>query len=189
MDTIVIFCAIDDFCKGFESRWEQRLLELSLKRRRRRGELCLSEVMTIMVGFHLSGYRTFKYYYLDHVLRYQRSYFPGLVSYNRFVELLQGSLVPLCCFLTSRFGRCSGISFIDSTKISVCHNRRIGSHKVMAEFTARGKTSVDWFYGFKLHLVINDQGELPGVKITAGNVDDRDPIPELTRSLFGKLFR
>ena len=144
--------------------------------------------MTIMVGFHLSGYRTFKHYYLNYVLRYQRYYFPGLVSYNRFVELLQDSLVPLCCFLTSRFGQCSGISFIDSTKISVCHNRRIGSHKVMAEFAARGKTSVDWFYGFKLHLVINDQGELLGVKITAGNVDDRDAVPELARSLFGKLF-
>ncbi|UVS61131.1 MULTISPECIES: transposase [Nitrosomonas] len=70
----------------------------------------------------------------------------------------------------------------------MCHNRRIGPHKVMAEFAARGKTSVGWFYGFKLHLVINDQGELLGVKITAGNVDDRDPVPELTRSLFGKLF-
>ena len=169
-------------------RIEQRLLESSLKRRRRQGALCLSEVMTIIVGFHLSGYRTFKPYYLNDVLRYQRDYFPGLVSYNRFVELLQGSLVPLCCFLASRFGQCSGISFIDSTKISVCHNRRIGSHKVMAEFATRGKTSVDWFYGFKLHLVINDQGELLGVKITAGNVDDRDPVPELTRSLFGKLF-
>jgi hypothetical protein len=144
--------------------------------------------MTIMVGFHLSGYGTFKYYYLNDVLNYQRSYFPGLVSYNRFVELIQGSLVPLCCFLTSRFGQCSGISFIDSTKISVCHNRRIGSHKVMAEFAARRKTSMGWFYGFKLHLVINDQGELLGVKITAGNVDDRDPVPELARSLSGKLF-
>jgi hypothetical protein len=141
-----------------------------------------------VVGFHLSGYRTFKSCYLGQVLRYQRPYYPGLVSYNRFVELLPGSLMPLCCFLVSRFGRCSGISFIDSTKISVCHNRRIGSHKVMAEFAAWGKTSVGWFYGFKLHLVINDQGELPGVKITAGNVDDRDPVPELAHSLFGKLF-
>ncbi|UVS63476.1 MULTISPECIES: IS982 family transposase [Nitrosomonas] len=172
----------------FEPRWEQHLLESSLKQRRRQGALCLSEIMTIMVGFHLSGYQTFKHYYLNYVLRYQRDYFPGLVSYNRFVELLQGSLVPLCCFLTSRFGQCSGISFIDSTKISVCHNRRIGSHKVMADFAARGKTSVGWFYGFKLHLVINDQGELLGVKITAGNVDDRDVVPELARSLFGKLF-
>ena len=129
MDTITIFCANDDFCKEFEPRWEKRLLESSLKRRRRQGALCLSEVMTIMAGFHLSGYRTFKHYYLNYVLRYQRYYFPGLVSYHRFVELLQDSLVPLCCFLTSRFGQCSGISFIDSTKISVCHNRRIGSHK------------------------------------------------------------
>jgi hypothetical protein len=144
--------------------------------------------MTIIVGFHLSGYRTFKHYYLGEVLRHQRPYFPGLVSYNRFVELLPGALAPLCCVLVSRFGRCSGISFMDSTKISVCHNRRIWSHKVMAEFAARGKTSVDWFYGFKVHLVINDEGELLGVKITAGNVDDRDPVPELARALFGKLF-
>jgi Transposase DDE domain len=188
MDTGAIFCAIDDFCQWFEPWWEQRLLELGPKRRRRRGGLCLSEVMTILVGFHLSGYRTFKDYYLGQVLRYQRPYFPGLVSYNRFVELLPGAVVPLCCFLVSRFGQCSGISFIDSTKISVCHNRRIWSHKVMAQFAARGKTSVDWFYGFKLHLVINDEGELLGVKITAGNVDDREPVPELARALFGKLF-
>ncbi len=188
MDTVAIFCALDDFCRWFERWWGQRLLELALKQRRRPAGLCLSEVMTIVVGFHLSGYRTFKDYYLGQVLRYQRSYFPGLVSYNRFVELLPGALVPLCCFLVSRFGRCSGISFIDSTKISVCHNRRIWSHKVMTEFAARGKTSVDWFYGFKLHLVINDQGELLGVKITAGNVDDRDPVPELAGALFGKLF-
>jgi DDE family transposase len=125
--------------------------------------------MTIGVGFHLSGYRTFKDYYLGQVLRYQQPYFPGLVSYNRFVERLPGALVPLCCFLVSRFGQRSGISFIDSTQISVGHNRRIGSHKVMAEFAARGKTSVEWFYGFKLHLLINDQGEWLGVKITAGN--------------------
>ncbi len=75
--------------------------------------------MTILVGFHLSGYRTFKHYDLGQVLRHQRPYFPGLLSYNRFVELLQGSLVPLCCFLVSRFGRCPGISFIDSTEVCV----------------------------------------------------------------------
>ncbi len=189
MDTIAIFCAIDDFCKGFEPRWEQRMLELSLKQRQRRGELCLSEVMTIVVLFHLSGYRTFKAYYLDQVLKYQRPYFPGLVSYHRFVELLPGNLIPLCCFLASCFGRCSGISFIDSTKISVCHNRRIWLHKVIEVCCCcPGKISVDWFYGFKLHLVINDQGELLGVKIMAGNVDDRDSLPELAHFLFGKFF-
>ena len=96
MDTVAIFGAIDDFCQWFEAWWEQRLLELAPKRRRRRGGLCLSEVMTIVVEFHLSGYRTFKDYYLGQVLRYQRPYFPGLVSYNRFVERLPGARVPLC---------------------------------------------------------------------------------------------
>lgn len=188
MDTVAVFCAIDDFCKEFEPGWQKRLLTAVLKQRERKSRLCLSEVLTIMVGFHLSGYRTFKDYYLRQVLTHQRHYFPKLVSYNRFVELLPGMLVPLCCFLVTRFGQCSGISFIDSTKISVCHNRRIWSHKVFRALAKRGKTSVDWFYGFKVHLVVNDCGELLAVKITAGNVDDRNPVPELARALFGKLF-
>ena len=124
--------------------------------------------MTIMVKFHLSGYWTFKHDYLNDVLKYQRGYFPGLVSYHRLVELALRCLAPLCYFLTRRFGQCSGISFIDSTKISVCHNRRIGSHQVMAEFAAREKTSVGWFYGFKLHLAIDDQGELLKVQNHGG---------------------
>lgn len=106
-DTNAIFCAIGKFCQRFEPWWEQRLLELALKRRRRRGELCISGIMTIVVGFHLLGYRTFKSYYLGQVLRYQRSYYPGLVSYNRFVELLPGMLMPLCCFIASRFEPCT----------------------------------------------------------------------------------
>jgi hypothetical protein len=188
MDTLTVFCLIDDFCLFFEPLWKQRLLAWVPKQRERKPQLCLSEVLTIIVGFHLSGYRTFKDYYLQEVLKHQAHYFPKLVSYNRFVELMPGALVPLCCLLVSRFGHCSGISFIDSTKLSVCHNRRIWSHKVLAELAARGKTSVDWFYGFKLHLVVNDCGELLAVKITAGNIDDRDPVPELARTLFGKLF-
>lgn len=187
MDTLTVFCDIDDFCRVFEPVWQAKLLARARRRRRASG-LCLSEVMTIIVGFHRSGYRTFKDYYRGEVLRHRRGEFPGLVSYNRFVELMPWALVPLCCYLPTRYGQCSGVSFIDSTKLSVCHNRRIWSHRVMAELAARGKTSVDWFYGFKVHLVLNDRGELLAVKITAGNVDDRSPVPELIQDLFGKLF-
>ncbi len=188
MDTVSIFCAIDDFCELFEPRWQQHLLAGAPKQRDRKPRLCLSEVLTIIVGFHLSGYRTFKGYYTQHVLPQQLHYFPRLVSYQRFVELMPGALLPLCVLLTTRFGQCSGISFIDSTKISVCHNRRIWSHKVFKALAKRGKTSVDWFYGFKLHLVVNDCGELLAVKITAGNVDDPNPVLELARAVSGKLF-
>jgi Transposase DDE domain len=186
MDILALFCDIDDFCLLFEPLWQRHLLET--RQRRRPSALCLSEVMTIVVLFHASRYRDFKSYYTDHVLKHLAWAFPRLTSYGRFVELMQGALVPLCGYLQSRKGRCSGVSFIDSTALKVCHNRRIHSHRVFAGCAKRGKTSVDWFYGFKLHLVINDRGELLSLRLTPGNTDDRRPAPELVKGLFGKLF-
>jgi hypothetical protein len=144
--------------------------------------------MTLIVLFHASAYRNFKSYYTEHVLKHLAGEFPHLVSYNRFVELMRSAMIPLCCYLETRKGQCSGISFIDSTSLKVCHNRRIYSHKVFETSARRGKTSVDWFYGFKLHLVVNDQGELLSLRLTAGNVDDRRPVERLIKELFGKLF-
>jgi transposase len=96
--------------------------------------------------------------------------------------------VPLCAYLKHCFGNCTGISFIDATSLKVCHNRRILSHRVFNDLAARGKTSVDWFFGFKLHLVVNEQGDLLNVQITPGNVDDRKPVSDLLQRLFGKVF-
>ena len=144
--------------------------------------------MTIMIYFHQMRYRDFKTYYTQLVQGYLRAEFPRLVSYTRFVELMPSVLVPLCAYLRSIYGECTGISFVDSTPIRVCHNRRIHQHKVFAELAARGKNSVDWFYGFKLHLVVNDRGELLACRLTAGNVDGRRPVPKLTQRLWGKLF-
>lgn len=187
-DILPLFTAIDDFCLTFEPTFKTALLASGTHRRQRQAALALSEVMTIAVFFHSSGYRTFKDYYTQLVCRHLRSEFPNLVSYNRFVELLPTALLPLCAFLHSRKGKSLGIAFVDATSLAVCHNRRIASHKVFRGFAARGKTSVDWFYGFKLHLVINDQGELLGFYITPGNVDDRVPVPQLVKGLTGKLF-
>jgi hypothetical protein len=186
MDILPIFCDIDDFCLLFEPYWRKQLLET--RQRNRSSSLCLSEVMTIIVLFHQSSYRNFKSFYTKHVFKHLVWAFPRLVSYNRFVELMPSALVPLCGYLQSRKGECSGISFIDSTSLKVCHNRRIHSHKVFEGCARRGKTSVDWFFGFKLHLVTNDCGELLSLRLTPGNVDDRRPVPELVKDLFGKLF-
>src|SRR5205085_2882316 len=188
MDILPTFCDIDDFCLLFEPLWRKRLLADGLRQRQRATTLCLSEVMTIIVLFHSSGYRNFKAFYTQHVLKYLGEAFPKVVSYNRFVELMPSALVPLCAYLQTRKGTCSGISFIDSTSLKVCHNRRIHSHQVFAGCARRGKTSVDWFYGFKLHLVTNDCGDLLALRFTPGNVDDRRPVPELVKDLFGKLF-
>jgi transposase len=77
---------------------------------------------------------------------------------------------------------------MDSTSLKVCHNRRIRPHKVFEDLAARGKTSVDWFFGFKLHLVVNAREELVNIMLTPGNTDDRTPVPQLLQQLFGKVF-
>jgi transposase len=190
MESLVeLFCHVDDFCKVFLPKMEKKLISSGQQTRKRDRSLTMSEVMTILILFHQSHYRTFKAYYLEHVLVHLRSEFPGLVSYTRFVDYIPAALIPLCAyFKTTCLGDCTGISFIDSTSLDVCLNQRIASHKVFAGLAERGKTSTGWFFGFKLHLVINDRGELLNVTLTPANVDDRKPVPNLVRKLFGKIF-
>lgn len=186
---LALFVHVDDFCKVFLPFWNRQLLSCGTRQRLRERSLSLSEIMTILIAFHQSHYRDFKAYYCQQVWKYWQSEFPGLVSYNRFVEFIPSALVPLCAYFQQFcLGDCSGVSFIDSTSLEVCLNQRIASHKVFAGLAERGKTSTGWFFGFKLHLVINDRGELLSVLLTPGNVDDRKPVPRLVRQLFGKVF-
>jgi hypothetical protein len=188
MDIIRLFCDVDDFCGVFEPLWHQHLLAVGLRRRRRATTLVLSEVMTIAIAFHQSGYRTFKDFYTRHVTPHWRWAFPALVSYPRFVELMQAALGPLCAYLQTRKGRSQGVAFIDSTLLAVCHPKRSTSHKVFAGLAAWGKNSLGWCYGFKLHLLINDVGGLLACRLTPANVDDRVPVPALLAGLTGKVF-
>ena len=188
MDILPLFFEIDEFCQVFEPLWRKRLLADGLKKRCRRRSLSLSEVMTILVLFHQSGYRNLKQFYLEFVGVHLRAEFPALVSYNRFVEFERDALLPLSAYLQTKRGGCTGVSFVDSTKLAVCTNLRIPRHKQFADFAGRGKTSVGWFYGFKLHLTVSERGELPSWFITPGNVDDRRPVAGLARPLWGKLF-
>lgn len=187
MSLLELFCDVDDFCQTITDWPDSLLLGQSSKPGRQPG-LAASEIMTILIDFHIAQHRNFKVYYKNHVCRYLRSEFPNLVSYTRFVELMPLVLVPMCLYLHTRFGPVTGISFIDSTPLPVCNNHRIKRHKVFDGFAGRGKTSMRWFYGFKLHLVVNDQGDLLAFYLSPGNVDDRKPVPKLTARLFGKLF-
>ncbi len=186
MSILKLFCHVDDFCQWLGTRENAKLLDVT----RKRGpapRLSLSEVMTILIHFHQSHCRDFKAYYTQNVCQHMRSEFPALVSYTRFVELIPSALPAMCIYLRVRFGQKTGVAFIDSTPLSVCHNRRIVRHRVFAEMAMRGKSSMGWFYGFKLHLIVNDQGELLAVQRTPGNIDDRKPVPQMTKNLWGKL--
>jgi Transposase DDE domain len=188
MDIVTIFCEIDEFCRSLLTTGCLSFPIPPGSKKSRGNSLSLSEVMTILVWFHASHYRTFKHFYLDQMLLHRRAEFPGLPSYSRFVELIPMTLLPLCAYLQTRKGQPTGLQFIDSLPIRVCHNRRIHSHKVFAGLAQRGKGSMGWFYGFKLHLVINDRGELLGLTLTPGNTDDRRPVAKLVHQLWGKLF-
>ncbi|WP_108649761.1 IS982 family transposase [Dongshaea marina] len=183
-----IFVDVDDFCQVFLPAWQKQQISLGVKQRNRPSRLAVSEVMTIVIAFHRLGFRDFKSYYLQFVCKYWKSEFPGLVSYTRMLKLMQTTLVPLCSYLTHRQAKPTGIAFVDSTKLQVCHNLRIPRHQVFQGAAKRGKGTMGWFYGFKLHLIINDQGGVISVKLTPANVDDRTPLPEMCEQLWGSLY-
>lgn len=189
MDVTQIFCDLDDAGKKAKEEYQNTRPEAP-KLPAWPSRLSLSEVMTILVMYHhITGYRSFKWFYRYYICSGSgRSLFPNRVSYSRFVELIPLALIPLINYSNNRIGYNTGISFVDSTKLTVCHNKRINSNKVFRNLAARGKSTMGWFYGFKLHLIINEKGEILAARVTPGNVDDRKPLPKMTKSLTGKLF-
>ena len=183
-----IFYLTDDFCQEFKNSVQKHLLGNKPKRK---PTMSCSEVITLMVMFHSGGYRNMKHFYIYYVQKHLGHLFPHTVSYNRFVELMQAATVPMSIFLkTCCMGEGTGISFIDSTPIRVCNNKRIKRNKVFNGIAQLGKSTMGYFFGFKLHIVINDKGELLNFVITQGNVDDREPLKNkrFVNALKGKLF-
>jgi hypothetical protein len=188
MNLLELYCHVDEFVKAFLPEWNKQLLKKNKQKRNRPSRLSPSEIITILIHFHQSQYRNFKAFYLLHVCQHLNSEFKNLLSYNRFVALIPTVFAPMCAYLQSRKAESTGIGFIDSTSIIVCHPKRIYGHKVFKGIAQLGKTTKGWFYGFKLHLICNHRGELLSCQITPANVDDRGPVAEMTKNLLGKLF-
>ena len=134
--------------------------------------------------------KCFKHFYINEVQEHMADLFPKTIAYNRFTELERTVVVPFILFAKRCcMGKCTGISFVDSTLLRVCRNQRIHMHKVFKGIAQRGQCSIGWFYGFKLHLICNEMGELLSFMVTPGNVDDREPLKNKTfvEHLFGKL--
>jgi transposase len=187
-DITELYCLMDDFCKKFEPILNAQLLTDGSKQRIRATSLSLAELMTLVVLFHQIRYRQFKSFYLQHVCQHLRAEFPTLPSYSRCIELLPGCAMALYALFETVKGKCSGISIVDSTPIAVCDNLRIKRHRVFRGLAERGKSSTGWFFGFKLHSVINHLGEILSIRLTRGNVDDRKPVPDLVNDFYGRLY-
>ncbi len=188
IDVTSIFCLVDEFVIEFNASVDKFLLGNPPKRK---PKMSKSEVMTIMILFQLSGFRTFKHFYTDFVQQYMTQDFPNTVSYNRFVELKKQVVLPLAVFAkTCCLGDCTGISFVDSTPVRVCKNKRIFNHKVFKGIATRGKSTMGFFYGFKLHIITNELGDILDFQISQANMDDRTPLKQggLIKKLWGKLY-
>lgn len=188
-----IFVKVDDFCNHFENEFKNHALPSSsaCKKRNRNATLSDSEIITILIAFHGGQFRNFKHFYLGYVCVHLRDCFPYVVSYNRFIELSHRSAVPFMMFLHYCCrGECTGISFIDSTVLRVCHNKRIKRNKVFKGMAKVGRSTVGWFFGFKLHLIINDKGEILSFYLSQGNTSDSNAkiITRMTKEIFGKMF-
>lgn len=182
-----LYDCLDDFAKTFED-WERHPLIPAGRKRRRACKLSLGEMLFIMVLFHLSPFKDFKHFWLYGIGQKYRDCFRDLPSYARFVALMPRLFTPFCVLIHSLTGEETGIYIADSTKLAVCANMRISRNQVFKGLAARGRSSTGWFFGFKLHVVMNDRGELMAVRITPGNRDDRAALAEMAGGLKGKLL-
>jgi Transposase DDE domain len=187
IDYDILFCFVDDFCRGFEPWYLRQLLRDGSKKRNRSGHLSLSEILTIILAYHQSGMACFKFFYMT-LLQTKRSLFPGLVHYARFVKHISDAFPALICMLKSFIGKVTDYMFIDSTPHPVCHTKREKKHKGFKGLAAKGKTSTGWFFGLKLHMIFNTRGEIVRLVITPGNSDDRAPVRDMVKGLIGKLI-
>ena len=182
------FCTVDDFCKTFLPQWEAYLISKGTSPRGPDPGLSVSEIITLLLVLHGSRFKYLKNFYNGVMGEVLRRYFPNMPCYERFVTIQKSVFIPVMFFLFSRMGQKTGIYYIDSTALPVCNNRRIRRHKTFSGLAERGKTSMGWFFGFKLHLVFNELNEIVALKLTPGNVADTGPVPSLTKDLIGKLF-
>jgi hypothetical protein len=184
------FCVFDDFVSAVHAQIAGRLLSNGESERRRGPPAGLvdSEIMTILIMYHESRFKNFKIFYNVMILKLFRTCFPYAPCYERFLTLTKSVLPLLTLFLAGMQSTKTGVYYVDSTPLPVCHNKRISKHRVFQGLAARGRTSVGWFFGFKAHFIFNDLRQVVAVKITPGNVNDTVPLPELSNNLSGKIF-
>lgn len=182
-----VFTIVDDFCKTYEEWLKHKLLNTG-KKRNRAGKLSLSEAISIMIFYHFSQFKHLKIYYQSFVQN--DKWFKNPPCYDRFIQIIPSLFIPLIIMMHYLSGKKTGIYYVDSTHLAVCKNIRIGSNRTFAGLAARGHSSIDWFYGFKLHMIINDKSEIVAIKITKGNVDDRKAFEEMVikKGLKGKVY-
>lgn len=190
-DHTELFCLIDDFCIRFKPIYLKNLKDSGVIKRCRDAFLELSEIIYLATWFHLSNYRTFKHF-IAFVGFYHRKDFKTLPCYQRINALVAQHAYAIIAFFEALLvkPKLDHIHLVDSTPLAVCKNTRINRHRTFRATAGRGKSSTGWFYGFKLHLIVNRACEIVSALVTPGNVADVTALFPLFQRhpVQGKLF-
>ena len=187
LQVIALCLFLNDFCKVVN---ESIIAKTKEKRRvTRKSRKDEAEIMTILLLWNQSSCINFKKFYTE----YLDILYPNLfvkLSYGRFIENKKKALIYLDYLLKFFMLNLeqTGIYYIDSTSLKVCKSKRISSHKTFKGISKTGKTSIGWFHGFKLRMVINQKGEIMNIAFTSGNINDRAPLKNILNHLKGLVF-
>lgn len=188
IDLTELYVEIDDFCRKICDNLNQHLLGVGKLTIIDTPGLNLSEVLTILVYYHFSRFDCLKHYYLIKMRTGHKKEFPNLPSYNRFIERIPEVALLAVLYLQYRQVAFNGGGYIDSTPLRVCNNKRTSSHRVFKFVANLGRSSMGWFYGFKLHIICDFMGNIIKCKITRASTNDLKAGKEMMSGLSGKIF-
>ncbi len=171
-----------------QSMKSQQITSSNTRKRNKSSRMAPHRIMAVLLMFHLSGYRDFRSFYEIMIQGYLKKMFPHSLSYSWFIRIKSRYLHAMFCYLTSKMQPSHEISYIDSTCLKACHIKRASSHKTFKGIAEKGHTSVGWFYGFKLHLVIDAYGNIVDFCVSKGNKHDTYGLDKLTKNIKGLLF-
>ena len=155
-------------------------------------KLSVSEIATLAIFRFYTGHRNWKDFY-NHIKTYHQKDFPNLPTYQNFIAaidklacfsaiLLQGFMH---FFRTHTHGEAT--KFVDGSKLKVCEITRSLSHKVAKDYATKSKTHTGWFYGFRLHIIVNEWMEILGCKIASGSKDERKVLASMWDNIIGMI--
>ena len=183
-----LFCTIDDFFQKNEAIYWQYLKQENPKVRHRSGVLCLSEIIFIAVWYKNSQIHHFKAFY-GMIKRFYSKLFKALPSYQRMIYLInQYQMVLQALHISLTSNTQTACAWVDSTTLPVCKNQRIQRHKSLKQIATRGKSSMGWFYGCKLHVLVDAQGHFIQTQLSHGHISDVKMLPKLSQGYIGKIF-
>jgi hypothetical protein len=188
IDLTELYAEIDDFCREISKNLNSYLVGVDKSFNIDTPGLNLAEVLTILIYYHFSHFDCLKHYYLVKIQLNHKKDFPKLPSYNRFVERIKEVSLLAALYLQYRQAKFDGMGYIDSTPLKVSHPKRTNSHKVFKFVAKIGKSSMGWFYGFKLHVICDFSGNIVKCGITQGCTNDLKFGKEMLKDLKGKIF-